>query len=150
MNYIRTLVVQRKSGFRNLRNIEEDKEKISSNKNVVEVKRFKKRKNLSKMEGETLYSSSSSSDEVNKHKFNNLLTKEKIVELQGYNYLEIKNFILSLPLYGSEINLEKFRPNREKYSASKITEALVNIHISNFCKRIEETLGADNNFKKKN
>jgi hypothetical protein len=77
------------------------------------------------------------------------LKKEKIVELQGYNYLEIKNFILSLPLYGSEINLEKFRPNGEKYSASKITESLVNIQISNFCKRIEEKLGDDNNFKKK-
>ena len=146
LNYIRTLVVKRKSGFRNLRNSEGDKEKLSFDKGVVEVKKLKKRKNISKMEGETI--SSSSSDELNNHKFNYLLTKEKIVELQGYNYLEIKNFILSLPLYGSEINLEKFRPNREKYSASKITEPLVNIHISNFCKRIEETLGA-NNFKKK-
>ena len=147
LNYIRTLVVNQKSGFRNLRNIEEEKEKekCSSNKNILEVKKSNKRKKSSVLEEKDL---PSSSDELDKNKSNNLLTKEKIMELQGYNYLEIKNFIFSLPLYGSEVNLEKFTPNGEKYSASKIKESLINIQISKFCKKIEEKLGADN-FKKK-
>ena len=146
LNYIRTLLVTQKSGFRNLRNIEDDKEKYPSDKNI-EVKRVNKRKQSSIMKEEGI--SSSSSEELEKHKLNNLLTKERMMELQGYNYLEIKNFILSLPLYGSEINLEKFRPNGEKYSASKITESLINIQISKFCKRVEEKLGIDNNLKRK-
>ena len=146
LNYIRTLVVNQKSGFRNLRHIDEEKEKYSSKKDIIEVKRTKKRKKSSIIEGE---GSSSSADELDKHKPNNLLTKEKIMELQGYNYLEIKNFIFSLPLYGSEINLEKFTPNGEKYSATKITESLINIQISKFCKKVEEKLGTDNNLKRK-
>jgi hypothetical protein len=145
LNYIRTLVVNQKSGFRNLRNIEEEKEKCSSNKNILEIKKSNKRKKSSVLEEKDL---PSSSDELDKNKSNNLLTKEKIMELQGYNYLEIKNFIFSLPLYGSEVNLEKFTPNGEKYSASKIKESLINIQISKFCKKIEEKLGTDN-FKKK-
>jgi hypothetical protein len=53
--------------------------------------------------------------------------------------MEIKNFIFSLPMYGGDVNLEKFRPTGDKYSASKIHESLLKIHISTFCKRIEET-----------
>ena len=146
LNYIRTIIVNQKSGFRNLRNDEQEKEKYSSNKNMLEVKKTNRRKKSSILEDKDL---PSSLDEIEKSKPNNLLTKEKIMELQGYNYLEIKNFIFSLPLYGSEINLEKFTPNGEKYSASKITESLINIQISKFCKRIEEKLGADNLKKKK-
>ena len=40
-------------------------------------------------------------------------------------------------------------PNGEKYSASKITESLINIQVSNFCKRIDEKVGSEQLLKKK-
>ena len=141
MHYVRTLVVEKKSGFRNLRNEEEIKEKmdfdsikIKSNKNP------KKRKKNSSIEEED---SSANSDNNN----NILLTKERILELQVHNYIEIRNFIFSLPLYGGDVALERFRPNRDKYSASKITESLIKIHVSDFCKRIDETVPSLKNKK---
>jgi hypothetical protein len=52
-------------------------------------------------------------------------------------------------MYGGDVNLEKFRPTGDKYSASKIHESLLKIHISTFCKRIEETYHLEQNMKKK-
>ena len=45
--------------------------------------------------------------------------------------------------------LESFRPNGDKYSASKITESLIKIQISNFCKRIDEKFQTEQNKKRK-
>ena len=73
-------------------------------------------------------------------KNNIILTKEKILELQAHNYIEIRNFIFSLPLYGSDVSLEKFRPTGDRYSASKITESLIKINISHFCQKIEQRI----------
>jgi hypothetical protein len=69
--------------------------------------------------------------------------------LQANNYLEIRNFVFDLPVYGSDVALEKFRPNGDKYSASKITESLIKIKISKFCKTLEEKYHFEQNFKKK-
>jgi len=55
-----------------------------------------------------------------------------------HNYIDIKNFIFSLPMYGGDVNLEKFRPTGDKYSASKIHESLIKIQISTFIKRLDE------------
>ena len=82
-------------------------------------------------------------------KNNNLLTKEKVIELQANNYIEIRNFVFDLPVYGSDVALEKFRPNGDRYSASKITESLIKIKISKFCKTLEEKYHFEQNFKKK-
>ena len=132
LNYIRTLLVDKKSGFKNLRTQEEIKENAEFENNKLELKKNtkKRKKNISIEEEDDL---SENSDKVN-----NVLTGEKISELQVHNYLEIKNFIFALPLYGSDVALERFRPNGDKYSASKITESLIKIQISTFCKRIDE------------
>jgi hypothetical protein len=47
------------------------------------------------------------------------------------------------------VNLEKFRPTGDKYSASKIHESLIKIQISTFCKRMEEKFHLEQNMKKK-
>jgi hypothetical protein len=79
----------------------------------------------------------------------NILTKEKIAELQVHNYESIRNFIFSLPMYASDVGLERFRPNGEKYSASKMTEPLLKIQVSKFCKRMNEKYKIDQMIKKK-
>ena len=142
LNYIRTLIVKQKSGFRNLRNFEEEKEKDVEEIKTLELKRNKRRKKNLEIEEE-------SSEESQNNEVKIELTKEKILELQVHNYPEIKDFIYSLPIYGSDIGLERFRPNGEKYSAYKITESLIRIQVNNFCKRIDEKLRIDQNFKRK-
>ena len=142
LNYIRTLIVKQKSGFRNLRNFEEKKEKEIEEVMTLEAKKNKKKKKNVEIEEE-------SSEESQNNNFKIELTKEKILELQAQNYPEIKNFIYSLPIYGTDVGLEKFRPNGEKYSAYKMTESLIRIQVNNFCKRIDEKLRIDQNFKRK-
>ena len=143
LQYIRTLLVDKKTGLRNLRNTyEEDKISVSNKK--LDIKKKKKRQKSTIVDDDE-----ESSDELEIKKTNFVLTKEKILELQVHNYSEIKNFIFSLPLYGSDISLERFRPNGDKYSASKMTEPLIKIQISNFCKRIDERIHLVQNSKKK-
>jgi len=45
-----------------------------------------------------------------------------------------------LPLYGKDVNLERFRPNGDKYSVGKVHMSLIKIQMSNFCKRVDEKL----------
>ena len=142
LNYIRAYVVEQKSHLRNLKNEEDEKDiKIKENYKS-EMNKSNKNKRSSQM----------SEDESSENSEKNLikLTKEKILELQANNFIEIKNFIFSLPIYGSDVSLEKFRPNRDKYSASKITEPLIKIHLTDFCKRIDEVAGIEKIIKRKN
>ena len=145
LKYIRTIVVNKKSGKRNLRNEEHGKEISKGNNEIGESKTGNKKQKkdkdkISEIEEEESYNS----------KDNIKLTKEKILELQGCSSSEIKKFIFSLPLYdATEVALERFMPNGEKYSASKITESLINIQVSNFCKRIDEKVGSELLNKKK-
>ena len=132
MHYIRTLLVKKKSGFRNLRSEEEEKEAHLDNIQLKSNKNSKKRKKNELVIEEEDYSSENSNNNI-------LLTKEKIIELQVNNYADIRNFIFSLPIYGTDVAIEKFRPNGDKYSASKITESLIKIHLSEFCKRVDES-----------
>ena len=142
LSYIRTHVVEKKSGLRNLESEEDEKEINIKGNNKVETNKIKKSKKNSQI------SESDSSENTEKNIIR--LTKEKILELQTRNYIEIKNFIFSLPLYGSDVALERFRPNGDKYSASKITESLIKIHLTDFCKRLDEVVGIDKILKRKN
>ena len=79
----------------------------------------------------------------------NILTKEKILEMQSKRSDEIKSFIFTLPFYGSDVSLEKHRPNKEKYPVGKTQEPSIKINISGFIKRIEEKLKSHPDLKKK-
>ena len=167
LNYIRTILVQKKSGLRNLR------DKNSSNSNNNKLADLKEGGKVRKSKNETFVSNNlnntgiglyknelnninninntaqdDSSDDDNK-KIEMVLTKEKILELQGQDYLYIKNFISSLPFHGQEVSLEKHRPNREKYSAGKMTEPLIKIEVSKFIKKVEEKILSNPNLFKK-
>jgi ATP-dependent Zn protease len=47
------------------------------------------------------------------------------------------------------VALERFRTNGEKYSASKITESLLKINVSKFCKRMNENYDIEKMIKEK-
>ena len=145
LKYIRAHLVEKKTGLRNLRSEEdlENQKMIYSNK--LKVKKSKRRKKSSSDESEE----SSDDEGKNNNKNSNILTKEKIIELQVHKYAEIREFIYSLPMYGKEISLERFRPNGEKYSASKITESSIKIQISTFCKKIDEKVRLSQTLKKR-
>ena len=46
------------------------------------------------------------------------------------------------------MDLQRFTPNREKYSASKISESLIKIKQNQFCKLLEENFYLEKNLKK--
>ena len=133
LSYIRTLVVDVKSGFNNLRS-KDDFEDIE--KGQKENYRLNFNRNRKKKRNHSIEEDESSDDSNNNNK--NILTKDKVIELQVQNYSIIKAFIVSLPLYGRDVNLERFRPNGDKYSVGKVHESLIKIQMSNFCKRIDE------------
>ena len=142
LTYIRALIVDKKTGLRNLRNLEADNDKKIVTK--LSLKKPKKRKKSSASIEEA-----ESSEESDKNLNTVLLTKDKIIEMQVNNASDIKDFIFSLPIYGKDIALERFRPNGDKYSASKITEPSIKIQISHFCKRIDEITHLNQNTKKR-
>ena len=148
LNYIRAQIVQRKSGLRNLRNKEEEEEKIAGEKEtkIIELKKMKlkKKKKIEFEESDDV----TDTEDLEKNEAKIILTKEKIIELQVSNYIDIKNFIFSLPTYGTDVSLERFRPNGDKYSASKITESLIKIAISKFIQRVDEKFNVDMKKKK--
>ena len=148
LNYIRAQIVQRKSGLRNLRNKEEEEEKIAGEKEtkIIELKKMKlkKKKKIEFEESDDV----TETEDLEKNEAKIILTKEKIIELQVSNYIDIKNFIFSLPTYGTDVSLERFRPNGDKYSASKITESLIKIAISKFIQRVDEKFNVDMKKKK--
>ena len=141
LNYIRTILVTKKTGLRNLRDNENKEESV---RKVVVNKKGNRKKNK-KGSFELM---EESSDEENK-KEEIVLSKEKILELQGMDSNYIKNFIFSLPFNGNDVSLEKHRPNKEKYPAGKITEPHIKIEVSHFIKRMEEKILSDPNLLKK-
>ena len=141
--YIRTLVVDMKSGFNNLRS-KDDFEDIEKSKKENYSLNFNRNKRKRRNHSNDIDESSVESDD-NKNK--NILTKDKLIELQVQNYNAIRAFIASLPLYGKDIILERFRPNGDKYSVGKVHESLIKIHMSTFCKRIDEKFNLTENIK---
>ena len=147
LNYIRTLIVEKREGEAILRenmiNDNENEEEEEGDITPTKTKKQRKKKKYIK----SIEEDSSDNDNENENK--NLLTKEKVIELQMHNFEVIRNFIFSLPIYGSDVALERFRPNGEKYSASKITEALLKINVSKFCKRMNEKYNIEKMIKEK-
>ena len=141
LNYIRTILVNQKTGLRNLRD-NENEEDISK-KSIVNSKNNKKKAKKGMLD----LMEASSEDENKKEEV--VLTKETILELQGTDSNYIKNFIFSLPFNGSDVSLEKHRPNKEKYPAGKITEPHIKIEVSHFIKRMEEKILNDPHLLKK-
>ena len=142
LNYIRTQIVENKSGFRNLRSKEfEEEENFGGEKEtkIIKLKKLKKKKKKIEFEDDDI----TESEEIERNENKIVLSKEKIIELQVCSYLDIKNYIFSLPTYGTDVSLERFRPNGDKYSASKITESLIKILVSKFCQRVEEKFNVD-------
>ena len=131
MHYIRTVIVKEKSGFRNLREKEDDNENKELLSNKVSERKKRKKKKENKIEEE-----SSSNDE----KVEFILTKDKILELQTKDSFGIKAFINLLPFYGNEINLIKHRPNKERYTVGKAQEPSIKIDVNKFTKRLDAKL----------
>ena len=152
LTFFRTIVVNKKSGLRNLRNNELARDAIRRNSQIRPDERIIKRPKREKTSAIEEESSSPDEFEKEKEKEKNkdILTNEKIMELQLHHYIEIKNFIFSLPTYGTDVSLERFTPNGDKYSAIKVSDSLIKIQISNFCKRINELFNIEQNQKIKN
>ena len=132
MKYIRTIIVDKKSGFRNFRdNLSQENE--GSKKLVMDALKGKRRKKYENQDFNEIKESSSENEHIE-----NLLTKENILELQTKDSNEIKQFIFSLPFHGFDISMEKFRPNKAKYSVGKSTEPSIKIQLSKFTKKIEK------------
>ena len=67
-----------------------------------------------------------------------ILTKEKLKELQSENLYHIKNIINNLVFYGKNVQLEKHRPNKERYPVGNIQEPNIKILIENFITLLEK------------
>ena len=105
--YIRTLVVDEKSGLNILKSIDEIEDIEKSQKENYSLN-FNRNKRKRRNHLNDVDESSVESDD-NKNK--NILTKDKLIELQVQNYSAIRAFIISLPIYGRDVILERFRPN---------------------------------------
>ena len=143
LNYIRTIVVKKKSGLRNLR-----EKIIEGNRNDLTLNTTdKKKRNKTKEEHSNNEINEISSEEEEKVEI--MLTKDRILELQTRDSNGIKSFINSLPFYGSDISLIKHRPNKEKYPSGHIQEPLIKIDLSKYTKRIESKIRENPEFFRK-
>ena len=131
LNYIRTILVEKKSGKRNLR----EKEEISEADNIAKKGTSEKYR---KKNDSNLDDIQESSDEDKK--IDLVLNKEKILELQTKEIKDIENFINLLTYYGSDVSLEKYRPNKERYPVGRGHEPLIKIELGHFTKKIEERI----------
>ena len=130
LNYIRTALVTVKTGHRNLR----EKEEINENDRIARKNSGKaKKKNDSNLDD-----IQESSDDDRKADI--VLNKDKILELQTKDIKDIQNFIGLLPYYGSDVSLEKHRPNKERYPIGRGHQPLIKIEIGHFAKKIEDRI----------
>ena len=130
LNYIRIKIVKEKSGFRNLRENDND---IENENNLILSKSSNK--------GRLKTRDSNILDELSEEEKEQIvITKDKIFELQSKDSSGIKSFINLLPFYGSEISLIKHRPNRELYPTGKAQEPQIKIDLSKYVKIIESQL----------
>ena len=145
LNYVRTILVTKKSlGYHDSRPLITQSSVQSYSRQASIKKDVRKGKKKDLKQGTTTNTGDEDSDEQEEEekKQENLLTGEKIIELQGRNSEDVKIFIFGLPFYGSDVSLEKHRPNKEKYPVGKAQEPEIKISISGFMKRIEEKLKA--------
>ena len=136
LNYIRTEIVSEKIRKNTLR---EKEDNINNEKQLTKSIKEKTKKNIKMTTNEE--NVIDSSDEEKNIRVE--LTKEKLMEMQTKDSKEIENFINQLPYYGSDVFLEKHRPNKEKYPVGKGHEALIKISIGAFIKKIEKKINSD-------
>ena len=130
LNYIRTLTVKEKSGFRNLRENDND---LENENNLILSKTSNNRKK--KTQDSNIFDGYSEDE-----KEQIVITKDKIFELQSKDSNGIKSFINLLPFYGSDISLIKHRPNKELYPTGKAQEPQIKIDMSKYVKLVETKL----------
>ena len=138
LHYIRTMIVDNKSGNKNLRDKEEDINNDIDNKNENNAQinnKSERRKNKQ----ENLGATDDEDDEEKKKEF--ILTKEKLNEIQGESCEFIKNFIFNLTFYGRDVQLERHGPNKEIYPVGKIQEPHIKILVSNFNTHVQKRHG---------
>ena len=148
LNYIRAIIVDKKSGKNNLRDKDNIKEK--NDKNNQKRTRIQ---STEKKETKTLNNNNNLIEEDEdgiKKEF--ILTKEKINEMQGENCSYIKNIIDNLSFYGRDVQLEKHRPNKERFPTGRIQEPKIKILVANFIESLQKNLrlklaNNQNNFK---
>ena len=142
LNYIRTELVNKKSGIRNLR----EKEDILENEKQI-MKSQNEKNNKKSVNSNMDEIAESSEDEKNLKVVE--LTKEKLLELQTKESKDIENFINSLPYYGSDVSLEKHRPNKERYPVGRGHEALIKTEVGKFINKIEKRINSNPELLKK-
>ena len=130
LGYIRTVLVEQKTGFHNLR--DEELEKELSEDSITH-----KKKSLDNRE-EDINNKEDSDEEQRNEEI--IITKEKILELQQRDSAGVKSFIMTLPFHGSDVSLERHRPNGEKYPVGRPQEPNINIDLNKFVKSIEEKI----------
>ena len=127
LNYIRTVIVDKKSGLRNLREKDQNFESIKSINKKINEKKTRK--------SDLYYDLSENSSGFGEFT-EILLTKEKIMELQTKDSNGIESFINLLPFYGEDISLIKQRPNKEQYLSGKVREPKIRIDVNKFINRM--------------
>ena len=133
LGYIRTVLVEQKTGFHNLR--DDELEKDQSEDSIS----HKKKSGDNAKEDEIDNKGEDSDEEQKKEEM--VITKEKILELQQRDSAGVKAFIFNnLPFHGHDVSLEKHRPNGEKYPVGRPQEQTIKIDIGNFVKSIEEKI----------
>ena len=142
LNYIRTEIVNKKSGKRNLR--EKEEIQIENTEQKDKLNKNKEKNIINASNGDEIMESS---DEEKKEKIE--LTKEKILEMQTKSSQEIENFINLLTYYGEDVFLEKHRPNREKFAVGKGHEPLIKISMGTFITKIDKKINSNPELKKK-
>ena len=137
LHYIRAKIVKEKTGNKKILDFEDDESDKSYLKfnSQMKIKIKSDRKNLT-IENKDLIEEEEDEYEGKKKEY--VLTKEKLNEIQGEDYIFINNVINSLPFYGKDVQLERYRPNKEKYPVGKIQEPNIKIIVSKFCKEIEK------------
>ena len=133
LGYIRTVLVEQKTGFHNLR--DDELEKDQSEDSIS----HKKKSGDNNKEDEIDNKGEDSDEDQKKEEM--VITKEKILELQQKDSAGVKAFIFNnLPFHGHDVSLEKHRPNGEKYPVGRPQEQTIKIDIGNFVKSIEEKI----------
>ena len=136
LGFIRTVLVEEKTGFHNLRE-EENEEREGSEASKKSGGRSKKK---TKDKEEDLLNPIKESSEESDKKEDMVITKERLLELQTRDSNGVKNFIFSLPFYGHDVSLERHRPNRERYPVGRPQEPNIKIEVGHFIKNIEEKI----------
>ena len=141
LNYIRTEIVSQKTKNRNLR---EEENNIENEKQINKTHIDKNKNSVDNINEDEIINSSF--EEKNKAIE---LTKEKLMEMQTKDYKDIENFINQLEYYGSDVFLEKHRPNKEKYPIGKGQEALIKISLDQFIIKVEKKIKSNPELKMK-